>query len=211
MFRLGGEMSGQDLWMQSFPIPSLSRMMVFADGENMVMRFQNMVEEGRKPRDDISYERDVYVWSPQAVRPDLHHVLRATYYTYVVGTPERVDAMSDTIKSLKFQQYFRPMSDIAEKLGNKLSSCVFKKDKQNRSAKGVDIKMTVDVLVNAYQNNLDTVYLISGDGDYVPVLEEARRLGKRIYVAAFSSGLNSRLKNAADEFLNIDPFFFQPI
>ena len=44
--------------------------------------------------------------------------------------------------------------------------------------------MTVDILTSAYANNFYTVFLVSGDGDYVPVLEEVVRLGKKITVAA---------------------------
>ena len=62
-----------------------------------------------------------------------------------------------------------------------------KRTKRQEKSKGIDIQMTVDILVNSHRNNLDTVYIITGDGDFVPVLEEVKRLGKRIYVAAFSS------------------------
>jgi len=68
--------------------------------------------------------------------------------------------------------------------------------------------LTVDILINSYRNNLDTVYIITGDGDFVPVLEEVKRLGKRIYVAAFSSGLHPRIRAVADRFVDLDGCFF---
>ena len=84
---------------------------------------------------------------------------------------------------------------------------VFRKQK-NRSGKGVDIQMSVDILSNTYQNNLDTVYLMSGDGDYEPLIRECQRMGKQVYVAAFSSGLNPSLSLIADRFFDLDRNFF---
>ncbi|WP_353889434.1 NYN domain-containing protein [uncultured Paraburkholderia sp.] len=40
---------------------------------------------------------------------------------------------------------------------------------------------------------VDEVCILSGDGDYLPAIREAMRRGIRVYVGAFSSGLNSRL------------------
>jgi len=46
--------------------------------------------------------------------------------------------------------------------------------------------------------------LIAGDGDYVPLVEEVKHLGKRVLVIFFSedSGLSPALKLAADDFFD---------
>lgn len=85
---------------------------------------------------------------------------------------------------------------------------VFHKNKKERKSKGVDIQMTIDILTHVFQNNLDVVYLVSGDGDYKPIIEECIRYGKQVYIAAFSSGLNKSLKNIADVFIDLDPVYF---
>ena len=69
--------------------------------------------------------------------------------------------------------------------------------------------MTVDILTHVYQNNLETVCLLSGDGDNKPVIETVVRNGKQIYIAAFSSGLNPSIPNLADRFISLDGFYFQ--
>ena len=43
-------------------------------------------------------------------------------------------------------------------------------------AKGVDIALTKDLLSHAFLDNYDAVVLVAGDGDYVPVVEELKRL-----------------------------------
>lgn len=190
-------------------MPSLGRMMVFIDGENIVMRYKTILETGRVPHDDVVYEPDTFVWRPSTVHPGLHHVVRATYYTYVQGDENQQDRVKETIKSLTFKQYSQPEAWRATgQLLNTLSPKVFRKIR-GKKAKGVDIQLTVDILSNVYKDNLDTVFLVSGDGDYKPVLEEAVRHGKQVFVAAFTNGLNKEIKYLADWFFPLDDNYFK--
>jgi len=185
-------------------------MMVFADGENIVSRFQAMHKKGSEQQPDVQHERDVFAWHPQAVQPDLHHVIRATYYTSAVGDEKTIWEIDEKIRSLQFQQYHLVASPhISGLLGNKLSSLVLKRTKKPREIqRNRCSNVRRYILVNAYRNNLDTVYIITGDGDFVPGLEDVKRLGKRIYVAAFSSGLHPRIRAVADRLVDLDGCFF---
>lgn len=191
------------------PVPSLGRMMVFIDGENLVARYQSMIDAGRKPLGDVRHRKDTYVWSFPSVQPGLNVISRATYYTYAVGSADLVDEVAAELQAQRFQQYSIPGENFTAQLVQTLYPRVFSKPK-NRSGKGVDIQMTVDVLTNVYQNNLDTVYLASGDGDYAPLIHEAQRMGKHVIVAALSSGLSPKLKLIADGFFNLDGCYFEP-
>lgn len=192
-----------------FPqMPPLGRMMVFVDGENLTMRFQEMVATGRTPRNHVHHLRDTYAWSHNTVTPMLNVVHRATYYTYVQGDELTVDQVALQIRDLTFANYF--IVGAHHSLGwlhNKLAPCVFKKARGAR-AKGVDIQLTVDVLTHCQHNNLDVVYLVAGDGDYRPLILEAQRIGKRVRVAALSNGLSPQLKLVADEFIDLDNEYF---
>jgi len=190
------------------PLPTLGRMMVFIDGENLVNRFQAMRDAGREPNDGIQYQKDVFVWSHGSIQSQLNIVLRATYYTYCFGDQKHSFETAAAIKSLDFPQY-RPMRSVGgARLPNNLYPRVFNKPK-NRRGKGVDIQLTVDALLNTYQNNLDAVYLISGDGDYEPLILECQRQGKQVYIAALSSGLNPKLPIIADTFINLGAHYFK--
>jgi uncharacterized LabA/DUF88 family protein len=57
----------------------------------------------------------------------------------------------------------------------------------------------VDSLTLAFNNGIDIAFLITGDGDYVPLIEALMRAGKRVYLAALSDGLNSRLPNIVNK------------
>ena len=194
-----------------FPLPQLGRMMVFIDGENLVCRYQDMVAKGRTPNDNIQHEQDVFVWASRSVEPRLHIVSRATYYTYSFGAEPEVNEHADRLSALDFENYAPPGgAHTSLLLMRRLSPQVFRKERKQRAGKGVDIKLTVDALTHVYQDNLDAVYLISGDGDYKPLVVEAQRLGKLVFIAALSSGLNPEMKRIADVFIDLDPVYFKP-
>lgn len=186
------------------PMSTFPSMMVFVDGENLVHRYQAMVGE-RTPKSSVIHQPDIFVWIPSAVVTGPHpiNIIRATYYTYVVGDADKVSEIESRIRWLKFDRH------MESKLPDFLFPRVFKKSKKEAKAKGVDIQLTVDILTHTYQNNLDVVYLISGDGDYLPVISEAMRNGKQVYLAALSEGLNPKLKNSTDKFVDLDPIFFK--
>jgi uncharacterized LabA/DUF88 family protein len=163
------------------------------DGENLIARYQGMVDAGRKSLDYVCYRKDTYVWSFPSVQPGLNVISRATYYTYAVGSLDLVDEVATQLQAQRFQQYSIPGEHFLAQLVQTLYPRVFSKPK-NRSGKGADIQMTVDVLTNVYQNNLDAVYSVSGDGDYAPLIHEAQRMGKHVVVAALSRGLSPKLK-----------------
>lgn len=186
-------------------MPSFRRMMVFVDGENIVFNYQKLLKEGRISTTAVQHEPDVYAWEPSSIlSPGLHEVIRVNYYTYTTGNEERIDKIINEIKSLTFTKH------NASTLPNYIYPTVFKKAKKSAQSKGVDIQMTVDILSQVYNNNVDTVYLIAGDGDYLPIINEVIRMGKQVYLAAFSAGLNKKLKYKVDQFHLLDDLYFQP-
>jgi len=175
------------------------RIMVFVDGENLVFRFQEMLRQGYVPREGLFHEPDVAVWDPSfTYLAHFHEILRVTYYTYVVGDEARLNSVREILRGLTF------MKHMASLLPTHLTPCVFKKDAKSRSNKGVDIKLCVDVLGHVYRGNTDAILLMSGDGDYEPLIEEVSRAGVQVFLSAFSKGLNPRLRHMVDELYELD-------
>lgn len=178
--------------------------MIFADGENLVVRYQAMISTGRVPSDDISHIPDILVWHRSfSGLVTMEEVIRATYYTYVVGDDLKVQKVREEIRKLQFTAHRNST------LPRTLMPKVFKKPSRSVSGKGVDIEMTVDVLTNVHESNVDMILLLSGDGDYVPLIREVQRCGKQCYVSAFSDGLNSELPLIADKFYCLDNCAFK--
>ena len=59
-----------------------------------------------------------------------------------------------------------------------------------------DVEITMDVLKVVYQVRPDIIVLASGDADFVPLIQEVRKSGVRVEVAAFeeTAGADVRLK-----------------
>ncbi|HZX12239.1 MAG TPA: NYN domain-containing protein [Candidatus Nanoarchaeia archaeon] len=66
-----------------------------------------------------------------------------------------------------------------------------------------DIGIAMDAIELAPR--LDTIVLISGDGDFVPLVEHLKRaLGCRVEVMAFGRSASGKLVEAADQFTDVD-------
>jgi len=177
--------------------------MVFIDGENLVFRYQTMSKKGRIPKPGVIHIEDVLVWTYGVYTPGDYDILRANYYTYAIGDDERIADINMKLKQLAF------LTSFVTTLPRTLTPIVFRKPKQSAKAKGVDIQLTVDVLSHVHRDNLDAIFLLTGDGDYAPLIEEVLRCGKQVYIGAFSDGLNPKLVTLADEFYSLDNIFFE--
>ena len=66
-----------------------------------------------------------------------------------------------------------------------------------------DIGIAMDAIEMA--NKLDAIVLISGDGDFVSLVEHLKRgTGCRIEVMSFGRSCSSKLKETADEYIDLD-------
>ncbi|MCK5044507.1 NYN domain-containing protein [Candidatus Parcubacteria bacterium] len=64
-----------------------------------------------------------------------------------------------------------------------------------------DVGIAVDAIKTAA--GVDTIVLVSGDGDFVPLVEYLKNQGKRTEVISFGKSTSGQLKEAADEFLDL--------
>jgi uncharacterized LabA/DUF88 family protein len=65
-----------------------------------------------------------------------------------------------------------------------------------------DVGIVIDAIRIA--PSVDALVLVSGDGDFIALAEYLKNRGKRIEVIAFGKTTSSRLKEAADEFIDLD-------
>ena len=169
--------------------------MVFVDGENLTIRAQGRANRlGRPLPQGALHRKDVYFWcsTPGITRDWISNAHAADfpermfYYSAMSADEEEINAVRDEL----LHENFTPV--------------VFKK-KQKRS-KAVDVSLTKDLLVNAYLNNYDIAVLVAGDGDYVPVVQEIKRIGKRVVIAFFGDGdgLSPELRREGDGYVCLD-------
>lgn len=65
-----------------------------------------------------------------------------------------------------------------------------------------DVGIVMDILKIAPK--LDVVVLVSGDGDYIDLVEYLKSQGIRVEIMAFSQSASSKLKELSDEFVDLD-------
>jgi len=65
-----------------------------------------------------------------------------------------------------------------------------------------DVGIVIDAVRTA--QSLDVIVLCSGDGDFFPLVEYLKNQGKRVEVLAFGKTTSSKLKESADEFIDLD-------
>lgn len=65
-----------------------------------------------------------------------------------------------------------------------------------------DVGLAVDAI--RFSSSVDAIVIISGDGDYVPLVEYLKALGKQVEVIAFGRTTSGHLKDAIDDFIDID-------
>jgi len=65
--------------------------------------------------------------------------------------------------------------------------------------KGVDVQIAVDMLVAAYENLCDRIYLVSSDTDLIPAIQKAQQKGKTVIYVGFSHQVSRALVDSCKE------------
>ncbi len=65
-----------------------------------------------------------------------------------------------------------------------------------------DVGLVIDAIRTAPA--LDVIVLVSGDGDFIPLTDYLKNQGKRVEVMAFGRTTSAKLKEVADEFIDLD-------
>jgi len=141
------------------------RVMVFVDGSNFLIELSKELNiQFRADRPPPSASRYVQQMIKRiGIR---YNIIRSFWFASYQGS----DEYRDKIRSYLREYEFEPV--------------LFKK--KDGKEKGVDIALTKEMLVNAFNQNFDIGYLIAGDGDYVGLVNEVKRTAQLFEVSSFS-------------------------
>ncbi len=89
--------------------------------------------------------------------------------------------------------------NLSEKSGYIIKASFDKIAANDAIEKKIDIKIAIDMVSLAYENEYDTAVLVSGDGDFVPVIKKLKELGKGVELWAFRYSLANALKEKVGE------------
>ena len=130
--------------------------LIFVDGENLSMRYQEMIKAGRTPAPDNLVIENCFVWNNRILQDHQWKIKRLSYYTSVIGDDDKVNEVRQQISSTVFT-CFRGMGASKMPQTGQLVPFVSKKSSRSRKESVCDIAIAVDVMRACYRDHADTV------------------------------------------------------
>lgn len=116
-------------------------------------------------------------------------------------TKDEYDAQKELHKARLQMKYY----EIMQYRGAKVILNKLKRDKPGEyRQKGVDVYIASDLLSLAFENAYDIAMLVSGDSDFIEVIDKVRERGKLVFLASFENGKSYDLQKSCDGFISLD-------
>jgi uncharacterized LabA/DUF88 family protein len=190
----------------------LDETLIFVDGENLTLRYQELLRDGHSPAAENVHLPDVFIWSQRVLEAAYWNLKRISYYTSVAGDDPKVREVRNRIGQTQFTCktgiVSGPLSAGPVTRTGQLMPFVRKRSARSRKQSICDIQLAVDVMRACYRDHAKIIWVFTGDGDFLSLFEEVAHSGKTIYASAFSSGLNEDIPYVVDEFVPLDQYFF---
>ena len=161
----------------------IERIALFIDGSNLYAAARSLGF-------DIDYKKLLKFFNKRG------YLVRAIYYTALIEDQEYspIRPLVDWLDYNGYTMVTKPTKEFTDASGR-------------RKIKGnMDIELAVDVLEMA--QNLDHLYIFSGDGDFRSLVEAVQRKGKRVSIVSTVRSSPSmaadELRRQADEFLELE-------
>ena len=166
------------------------RIMVFIDSSNLYHSLQNHCG-----RADLDYEK----FSSKLAGN--RRLVRTYYYGARIDRTKQPDLYRE-------QQRFLGALENVPLFELRLGQLVYRNwPVEGPIEKGVDIKLATDMLIHASRDNYDVAILVSGDTDFVDMVQAVKDLGRNVEVVLFGSGTSRALRNVADRVIPVNERF----
>ena len=165
--------------------PGDERVAVFIDGSNL---YNGMRENLQNTRVNMTE----FIDQLRRDRP-----LFRTYYYNATLTDDYDEDLRDGQQ--RFFESLRRIPYVTVRLGR-----LHRRQDGSLVEKGIDVALAVEALSLAYQDAYDSALLVSGDGDYVELVEGIKRTGKHVECAMFKNQSAGILLEYVDIFQPLD-------
>jgi uncharacterized LabA/DUF88 family protein len=165
--------------------PTDERVAIFIDGSNL---YNGMRENLQNTRVNMSE----FIEQLRRERP-----LFRTYYYNATLTDDYDEDLRDGQQ--RFFESLRRIPYVTVRLGR-----LHRRQDGSLVEKGIDVALAVEALSLAYQDAYDSALLVSGDGDYVELVESIKRTGKHVECAMFKNQSAGILLEYVDIFQPLD-------
>ena len=173
-------------------INPLKRSMVFIDGSNLNKAWKRQRKEAKS---SLDYEK-LMLLATQGT-----DCIRGYFYDSV-NENDNIERFLDALRNIGITVVTKPLryKDVRCERCNTI-------DRRVPYQKGIDIALSTDLLMLAYENVYDVAIIISGDNDFVPAIEQVKRKGKIVRIVSFGSSLGQDLRRSADKVIQLDGRF----
>ena len=141
------------------------RIVVYVDGSNTYRRLKNLGIPQKSSRFDYSAFVEHLVGDRDLISK-----------RHYVGIVKNIDGSEKSEKMVKSQQKF--LNGLRTE-GFEVKSGRIMYDDGNIREKGVDVKLSVDLVIGAVDNIYDTAIIISSDTDLIPAIKYVRKAKKK--------------------------------
>ena len=139
---------------------------------------------------------------------NLYHSARALFQkrvnfkellTSAVGERQLIRAFAYVVRTKTGEE--KPFFEALTKLGIEMRVKDLQEYYGGMKKADWDVGLAVDAIKTS--EIVDVVIVASGDGDYVPLVEYLKNQGRRVEVFAFGKSASAKLKEVADEFVDL--------
>lgn len=155
------------------------RISLFVDGQNLLVGARNYEEGG--------FNYDVVKLRSQLVREE-QYVGGCWCDAYHPGDGSDREPFFGFLRHNGFDVY----------------ATVFVETEDGSHEKESDLRLAVEMVAGAFQDEYDRAVLVSGDRDFLPAVQKVQELGKPVTVASFAVSLAGDLAAQADDVVQID-------
>ncbi len=147
----------------------------------------------------VGIEKPDYIQLIEALREG-RYLVRAYYYNGIY--PEWAAKNDPEIRKLR--DYAERFKKIFRDKPIKAIYVEMKKRDDKWIQKGVDVQMATDILSLAHRDAYSVALLVTGDGDFAPVIREVQSYGKRAELACFRYAVSGELLDLVDRVIYMD-------
>jgi len=191
---------------------------IFIDGNNL---YHNLVEMGIKPshldfNKLVNYICEHYSFELKKVIyynsvPDLKDG-KILYYSHLKFIDDLRKLPKFEIKTRKLQIHStKELLKEKQKLIDSMDLCKICKPvveetildaigNVKKKEKGIDVQLAIDFVENAIDKNAESLILFSGDADFIPAMELAKKKGTRVISSSVPKGYSWELRNKFEFF-----------
>jgi len=86
-----------------------------------------------------------------------------------------------------------------------------KRPNNQKAEKGVDVKLAVDLVTNAFYGKYDIAIIVTNDADFVPAIKAVQEGGKAVYNVSFPKSRSFHLSKVCDKTLIVTEGIFKKL